>query len=165
MLSTIFDSKSHDMTALKRHFLKKQIQPNLTKLSDKMSNWCPIRYWKFGVDILRSFQVITNIREGAILPSLCRARVKSHLKHRCICLSANRCGESAETKAENAFISVAQRLERASPDWNYITVTIPWDRMQTLSVCNTMFRVPDVGVILQLQILNIGEEWPFDVCE
>ena len=34
-------------------------------LSDKVSNWCPIRYWKFSGDILRSFQVIGNIREGA----------------------------------------------------------------------------------------------------
>ena len=39
--------------------------PNLTKFLVKVLNWCPIRYWKFGGDILRSSQVIANIREGA----------------------------------------------------------------------------------------------------
>ena len=43
----------------------KIFQLNLTKFSDKVSNWCLIRYWKFGGDILRSSQVIANIREGA----------------------------------------------------------------------------------------------------
>ena len=42
----------------------KLFRPNLTKFWDKVSNWCPIRYWKFGGDILRSSQVIANIREG-----------------------------------------------------------------------------------------------------
>ena len=42
----------------------KMFWPNLTKFLDKVSNWCPIRYWKFGGDILRSSQVIANIREG-----------------------------------------------------------------------------------------------------
>ena len=42
----------------------KIFQLNLTKVSDKVSNWCPIRYWEFGGDILRSSQVIANIREG-----------------------------------------------------------------------------------------------------
>ena len=42
----------------------KTFQPNFTKYSDKVSNWCPIRYWKFGGDILRSSQAIANIREG-----------------------------------------------------------------------------------------------------
>ena len=58
-----FSSKSHAMTSLKRHFLKKN-QPNLIKVSDNVSNWCPIGYWKFGGDIVRSSQVIANIREG-----------------------------------------------------------------------------------------------------
>ena len=42
----------------------KIFQPNLTKFSDRVSNWCPIRYWKFRGDILRSSYVIANIREG-----------------------------------------------------------------------------------------------------
>ena len=58
----------------------KFVQLNLTKFSDKVSNWCQIRYWKFGGDIFRSCQVIVNIREGAeYAPSAGRpARVNSH---------------------------------------------------------------------------------------
>ena len=41
------------------------LQPNLATFSEMVSNWCPIRYWKFGCDILRSCQVIANIRQGA----------------------------------------------------------------------------------------------------
>ena len=48
----------------------------MTKFSDKVSNWCPIRYWKFGGYILRSSQVIANIREGGQnLPPPSGARV------------------------------------------------------------------------------------------
>ena len=37
----------------------------MTKFSDKVSNWCPIRCWKFGGDILRICQIIANIPGGA----------------------------------------------------------------------------------------------------
>ena len=52
------------MTSLKRHFLRNFPTEFNQLFKIKVSNWCPIRYWKVGVDILRSCQVIANIRVG-----------------------------------------------------------------------------------------------------
>ena len=43
----------------------KRFLPKVTKFLYKVSNLCPIRYWKFGGDILHICPVIENIREGA----------------------------------------------------------------------------------------------------
>ena len=48
----------------------------MTKFSDKASSWWPIMYGKFGGDILRSFQVLANIRKRVQNMSPSGARVK-----------------------------------------------------------------------------------------
>ena len=48
------------MTSRERHFL---IVPlNFHKTSGNVPEWRPIRYWMFGVDTLRRYEVLANIR-------------------------------------------------------------------------------------------------------
>ena len=46
----------------------KNFQPNLAKFPDKVSNWCLIRYWKFGGNIICSCQVSQILERGQNMP-------------------------------------------------------------------------------------------------